>query len=81
MTLHICAGPDHTATKIASERRWCFHCRRRTSYRYRLYEGPFSWDEGHGMWLTYYDPVWRPACDECGHEADLFPGSEYVYEE
>lgn len=46
--------------------RWCFLCRRRRLFYWRLMGDPFP---------SYYDPVWIRTCAGCGKDGSRFPAS------
>jgi hypothetical protein len=66
MTLHIHAPPGHWHVTKQRRTRWCFECRKRTTYELRLWMAESGWYEPL--------PVWK--CVECDQEADRFPGRE-----
>lgn len=64
-------GPMKTFKEEKVPERWCFACRKRSAATWRL-----RGEEG----ITYYDPIWIYACDNCGKDGELFPGYERVWE-
>jgi hypothetical protein len=66
-------GPIEVYQERSWGEHWCFHCRKRRTFTFRL-KGEIE--------VSYWGPWPEVSCDVCGtHDGDIFPGCSREWEE